>query len=136
MANALFVKAKESFISQSPSIDMDSDNIKIVGIDEGVVVPDPTTHQFLSSISSGVVFTSGNMTLKTVVGGVFDAQDETITGVSGSSFESLVIFKDTTVVGTSPLVEYINVATGLPFTPSGGDVTIEWDNGASKIFAI
>jgi hypothetical protein len=31
---------------------------------------------------------------------------------------------------------YIDAATGLPLTPNGGDVTIQWDNGANKIFKL
>jgi hypothetical protein len=137
MANALFAKAKESFISQNPSIDMDTDNIKAVGIDEGTDTPVPATDQFLSDLAGGArIFTTANLSSKTVTGGVFDAADETVTGVSGASVESIVGYKDTGTASTSPLVWYDNVATGLPFTPNGGDVTIQWDNGASKIFAI
>lgn len=137
MANALFAKAKESFISQNPSIDMDTDDIKVVGVDHGTDTPLPATDQFLSDITAGArIFTSGNLASKTVTGGVFDAADITITAVTGASVESLVIYKDTTVAGTSPLVAFIDTATGLPFTPNGGDLTIQWDNGASKIFAI
>lgn len=137
MANAAFAKAKESFISQSPSIDMDTDDIKVVLVDEGTDTPVPATDQFLSDIAAGArVATSANLSGKSVTGGVFDAADPTVSAVTGASVESLVLFKDTTVAATSPLIVYINVATGLPFTPSGGDVTIQWDNGASKIFAI
>lgn len=137
MANALFAKAKESFISQNPSIDMDTDDIKVVGVDHGTDTPVPATDQFLSDITAGArIFTSGNLASKTVTGGVFDAADVTVTAVTGASIESLVIYKDTTVAGTSPLVVFIDTATGLPFTPNGGDLTIQWDNGASKIFAL
>lgn len=137
MANALFAKAKESFISQNPSIDMDTDDIKVVGVDHGTDTPVPATDQFLSDITAGArIFTSGNLASKTVTGGVFDAADVTVTAVTGNSIESLVIYKDTTVAGTSALVAFIDTATGLPFTPNGGDLTIQWDNGASKIFAL
>jgi hypothetical protein len=137
MTSALFNKAKESFISQNPSIDMDTDDIKVVGVDHGTDTPVPATDQFLSDITAGArIFTSGNLASKTVTGGVFDAADVTVTAVTGNSIESLVIYKDTTVAGTSPLVAFIDTATGLPFTPNGGDLTIQWDNGASKIFAI
>lgn len=136
MANALYTKAKESFISQSPSIDLDSDNIKVVGTDHGVDTPVPATDQFLSDISGGTIFTTATLASKSVTGGVFDAADITTTGVSGASTESINVFKDTTVAGTSPLVAYFDTGTGFPFTPNGGDVTIQWDNGAAKIFAI
>lgn len=137
MANALFAKAKESFISQNPSIDMDTDNIKVVGVDHGTDTPVPATDQFLSDITAGArIFTSGNLANKTVTGGVFDADDITITGVTGASVEDITIYKDTGSAATSPLVAYIDTATGLPFTPNGGDLTIQWDSGASRIFAL
>lgn len=137
MANALFAKAKESFISQNPSIDMDTDDIKVVGVDHGTDTPVPATDQFLSDITAGArIFTSGNLASKTVTSGVFDAADITILAVSGNTVESIVLYKDTTVAGTSPLIAFIDTATGLPFTPNGGDLTIQWDSGASKIFAL
>jgi hypothetical protein len=37
---------------------------------------------------------------------------------------------------TKDLIAYINSGTGLPLTPGGGDVTIQWDAGASRIFKI
>lgn len=137
MANALFAKAKESFISQNPSIDMDTDDIKVVGVDHADDTPVPATDQFLSDILAAArVMTTANLSSKTVTGGVFDAADETTSGVTGDVFESLVIYKDTTVEATSPLIAFIDTGTGLPFTPNGGSVTIAWDAGASKIFAL
>lgn len=137
MANALFAKAKESFISANPVIDMDTDDIKVVGVDHATDTPVPATDQFLSDILAGArEFTSGNLASKSVTGGVFDAANITITGVTGDTVESIVLYKDTTVEATSPLIAFIDTATGLPFTPNGGDVTIQWDDGASKIFAL
>jgi hypothetical protein len=37
---------------------------------------------------------------------------------------------------TKDLIAYIDVATGLPFTPSGGDITVQWDSGANRIFKL
>lgn len=137
MANALFAKAKESFISANPVIDLDTDDIKIVGVDHGSDTPVPATDQFLSDIGAGArIFTSGNLASKTVTGGVFDAADPTISGVTGVTVESLVFYKDTGSAATSPLIAFFDTATGLPFTPNGGDLTIQFDSGASKIFAI
>lgn len=137
MANALFAKAKESFISANPVIDLDTDDIKVVGVDHGTDTPVPATDQFLADITAGArIFTSGNLASKTVAGGVFDAADITITAVSGASVEDVTIYKDSGVAATSPLIAFLDTGTGLPFTPNGGDVTIQWDSGASKIFAI
>jgi hypothetical protein len=48
----------------------------------------------------------------------------------------VVIYKDTGVPGTSPLIAYIDTITGFPLVTNGGDITIQWDNGAYKIFSL
>lgn len=133
----MFAKAKESFISANPVIDMDTDDIKLVGVDHGTDTPVPATDQYLADITAGArIFTSANLGSKTVVGGVFDAADPTISAVTGASVESVVFYKDSGVAATSPLITHHDTGTGLPFTPNGGDLTIQFDSGASKIFAI
>lgn len=37
---------------------------------------------------------------------------------------------------TSFVGAVIDTATGLPFLPNGGDVSIAWDNGANRIFRL
>lgn len=116
---------------------MDTDNIKIVLVDHGTDTPVPATDQYLADIGAGArVATSGNLANKTITNGVFDADDITITSVSGASSEDITVYKDTGSAATSPLVAFIDTATGLPFTPNGGDVTVQWDSGANRIFAL
>jgi hypothetical protein len=67
---------------------------------------------------------------------VFDADDITLTAVTGDQFESIVVYRDTGTESTSDLIAFFDTATGLPFTPSGGDITISWDNGANKVFKL
>lgn len=144
MANALFVKFKEALLNpgtlgttSGDAVDLIDDNIKVVLVDHGVDTPLPATDQYLSDITAGArIATSGNLASKSIAGGVFDAADITITGVSGATVESIVIYKDTGTASTSPLIAFIDTATGIVLTPNGGDVTISWDNGASKIFAL
>jgi hypothetical protein len=72
---------------------------------------------------------------KTFTNGVFDGADVTFTAVTGSSVEALIIYVDTGVAATSPLVAYIDTSvTGLPVTPNGGNIAITWN--ASGIFAL
>lgn len=95
------------------------------------------THEFLSDVPAGArVATSGNLASKTATDGVADAADVTFSAVTGDQSEALVIYKDTGVAGTSPLIAYIDAATGLPVTPNGGDITVQWDSGANKIFRL
>lgn len=137
MANALFDAARATFLGAGTRIDWDADTIKLILVDEGTDTPVPSTDDFLNDITAGArIATSGAFTTKTTTAGVADADDVTMTAVSGASVESIVIFKDTGNEATSDLIAYINVATGLPFTPSGGDVTVSWDNGANKIFKL
>lgn len=133
MANALYDKGREGFLDGS--IDWDTDNIKCVLVDTGTYTVNLSTHDFHDDLS-GIVATSGNLASKTVTAGVADAADLTFTAVSGSTVEAIVIFKDSGASATSRLIAYIDTATGLALTPNGGDVTITWDSGASKIFKL
>jgi len=132
MASALYPKAKESFISQNPSIDLDTDTIKAALVDTGTYTYS-AAHQFYSSVS-GVVGTPVTLTSKTVTNGVFDAADVTFTAVTGNSVEAIIIYKDTGSAATSPLIAYLDSGTGLPVTPNGGDITITWSG--SGIFSL
>lgn len=133
MANTLYPKAKEAFLSGS--INMAADTIKVAFIDTGTYTYS-ASHQYYSSVS-GVVGTPQALSSKTVTNGVFDAADVTFTALSGPSVEAIIIYKDTGNAATSPLIAYIDTASsGLPFTPSGGDQQIVWDNGPNKIFAL
>lgn len=134
MANALYDSGRQGFLDGS--IDWDTNTIKLVLTDHGADTPVPATDVNLSDISGGTIATSGAFTSPTTTAGVADAADVTVTAVTGASFESINIFKDTGSAATSRLIAYIDTATGLPLTPNGGDVTVSWDNGANKIFKL
>jgi hypothetical protein len=135
MSNALYTKAKQGLLDGS--LDLDTDIIKAVFVDGADYTPNLATHQFLSDIPSGArVATSGALQNKTVTDGVFDADDIIVASVSGDQFEYIVLYKDTGVEGTSRLLALIDTATGLPCTPNGSDITIQWSSGADKIFRL
>jgi hypothetical protein len=135
MANALYDKGREKFLTGA--ISWSSDNIKVVLVDAADYTVNLSTHEFLSDVASGGrVATSGNLASKTTTAGVADAADVTFTAVTGDQSEALVIYKDTGSAATSPLIAYIDTATGLPVTPNGADITVTWDNGSNKIFKL
>ncbi len=135
MANALYDKGRESFLKGE--ISWSADNIKAVLVDLALYTPDLANDQFLSDIPVGArVATSPNFGTKTTAAGVADAADVTFPTVTGATVEAIAIYQDTGVAGTSRLIGYLDTATGLPATPSGGDITIVWSNGASKIFKL
>lgn len=136
MANALYDKGREAFLNGD--IDWLNDNIKVTLIDvDDYPAVNLATDEFYSVIPLAArVATSANLTAKTSTAGVADAADVTFTAVTGDVCEALVIWQDTGVESTSRLIAYIDVATGLPVTPNGGDITVQWDSGANKIFKL
>lgn len=133
MASALYDKGRESFLKGE--ISWNSDNIKVALIDTDTYTVAISSHQYFSDIT-GVVAVSSNLSGKTTTNGVADANDIVLSSVVGVNCEALVIYQDTGVTNTSRLIAYIDSATGLPVTPNGSDLTIVWDNGASKIFKL
>jgi len=135
MASALYDKARKAFADGD--IDLLNDTIKCVLIDAADYTVDLANHDFLDDVASGArVGTVQTLGSKTTTAGVFDAADVTFSSVSGDQCEAILIYKDTGTEGTSPLIAYIDSATGLPVTPNGGDIQIQWDNGSNKIFKL
>lgn len=135
MANGLYDKGREKFLTAS--INWSSDTIKVYLIDSGAYTVSLSTHEFLSDVAGGARI-AGPVTLgsKTTTGGAADAADATFSAVSGTSIEAILIIKDTGVEASSPLIAWIDTATGLPITPNGGDIIVQWDNGTNKIFKL
>jgi len=135
MSNALYDKGREGFLDGS--IDWDTDDIRCILIDTADYSVDLATHDNLDDVPAiARVATSGALTSKTVTDGVADAADVTLSSVTGDTCEAIVIYKHTGTESTSRLIAYIDTATGLPVTPNGGDITIQWDSGANKIFKL
>lgn len=135
MANALMPKYKEALLSGSANTSLTTGNVKVILID----LADYTysaAHEFLSSVPAGArVATSGNLTGKTVVNGLFDADDVTFTAVTGDQSEALFYYIDTGVEATSRLVFFEDTGvTGLPVTPNSGNITVT--HNVSGIFQL
>ena len=133
MASALYTPFKVLLLGGD--IDLASDTIKAVLIDTADYTFS-AAHDFYNDASAGAVGTPQTIANVTITGGVFDGDDVTFTSVTGDQCEAIVIYKDTGNTATSPLIAYIDSATGLPVTPNGGDITITWDSGANKIFSL
>lgn len=138
MANAIYPIYKQNLLAGTSGYDIDTDTTTdgpyVALIDTGTYTYS-AAHDFYSDLS-GVVGTDQFIDNPTVALGVFDGADVTFSLVSGNTVEALVIYrKNAGATSTQPLVAYIDTSvTGLPVTPSGGDITIQWH--ASGIFAI
>jgi len=134
MANAIYAKGAEKILSAS--INLGTDTIKVALV-KNTYPQLLATDEFFSDIAAYVLGTPQALSGKSVAGGRFDADDPTFTAVvAGDTSEGLVVYKDTGVAGTSPLLLYIDTITGFPLATNGGDITPQWDNGTLKIFSL
>lgn len=135
MANTLYDFARQRFLEAQ--INWMTDTIKVILVDTGAYTPQTAVHQYLADIPiSARIAGPVTLTSKTTSGGAADGADVTFTSVTGASIEAIIIFSDTGTEATSPLIAYIDTATGLPITPNGGDIIVTWDNGTNKIFKV
>lgn len=132
MANVIYPKFLEALWTQAANSNASTSAVKAVLVDTATYTYN-AAHEFYSSVS-GVVGTPVEITSKTFTSGFFDGLDITFTAVSGTTAEALIIFIDTGTAGTSRLIAYIDTATGLPVTPNGSDILINWNtSGIVKI---
>lgn len=128
MASQLYPKGAAHILGLSTKADLVADNIKILFYSSSF----SSSHEFVSDLTGGsIIARSGNLAGKTVTSGVFDANDITITAVSGSAFTHVILYKDSGVDSSSPLIAIFDVAS---FTPTGGDVNVVFN--ASGLFSI
>ena len=135
MANELYDHGREGFLDGS--IDWDTDDIRAILIDTDDYTVDLDLHDNLDDIPGAArVAVSDALTGKTVAAGVADADNVTFSSVTGDQSEAIVLYKHTGTESTSRLIAYIDSATGLPVTPNGGDIEVQWADTADKIFKL
>jgi hypothetical protein len=139
-AGQLYPKFKESLLTQSPSIDMDTDPIK-AAIGRGVdgFTYDPT-NQFFSDVES--VMATGYSAAVTVpgifmFGGFVETSSPHIqfNVTTGAELDFLILFDDQGSAAASPLVAYVPLAS--PVLPVAGKVVqVDWDTGTRALNGI
>lgn len=135
MANALYDRGRQGFLAGE--IDWDANDIRIILIDEADDTIDLAVDEDLADRAGAArVATSSALGSKTTAAGVADAADVTLSSVTGDVSESIDIYQHTGTEATSLLIANIDTATGLPVTPNGGNITVQWDAGANKIFKL
>lgn len=134
MATTMYGKGRDSFLNAG--IDWTSANIALMFVTTSYT-PSYNSDQYVSDVTSGaIVATSGNFSSVSSSLGTADAANETVSSVSGSQFAYVIIFKQTGTTTTSNLIMNIDTATGLPCTPNGGNIVVQWDSGTNKIFTL
>lgn len=140
MANALFNPGREGFLSGE--IDANTAVLKIALIRNYTF---DATDKFMSDLTGATVHvTSAALAGITVTDGVLDATDVAFSSVAANaSNHTVVLFQSSAVGGGADvantaqrLIAHIDTGTNFPVVPNGGDITIQWDNGANKIFKL
>jgi hypothetical protein len=134
VANAPYLKAKKKILDGD--FHLLAGVIKASLIDFGAYTPNMTLHEFFSDVPGAAVIATATLTGKNTDGGVFDAADTTMAGVTGPVSEGILLWEDSGAPATSPLLALIDTATGLPVSPNSGDIVVQWDNGPYKILAL
>ena len=135
MANTLYDEARKGYLEGA--FNWLSDTVKVILVSTQAYTVNASTHKFLSDISgSARISAPVTLTGKSTASGAADANDATFPAISGGAIGAIIIYVDSGQESTSPLLAYLDTATGLPITPNGGDIIITWDNGANKIYKV
>lgn len=132
MANTLYPLGAEKMLTAQ--INFLDDTIK------AVLVPSTYTysasHEFITDL--GLTLSAAQtLSGKTVAAGAFDADDITFPSVAtGATIKAVVLYRDSGVSATSPLLAYYDVLTGFPAITNGGNQSITWSNDVAKIFKL
>lgn len=144
MANALYAKGREGFLAGE--IDFDTAVIKAALVSG--YTADLATHKFVSDVTTagGTLVATATLSPKTITDGTADAGDVTYSAVAaGDPIEHILVFQASAVTGGADVaasaqrvIALYDSSTGvaLPVTPNGGDITVQWDSGANKMFTL
>lgn len=107
-----------------------------------------TAHRFMSDvIAAGAVIAAASPGLSAMsyTAGVLDATDVTFPAVpAGPPITSYVVYQASAVTGGADVPQnaqrviayFDSVNSGLPLTPDGSNVTLQFDDGAYRILAL
>ena len=136
MASVLYPTFKEALLTQNPSVDLDTDTIKVTLVNTSTDYTYSAAHDYFDDVTDYTGVTPQTLSNKTTTSGVFDnTADHTFSSVAidgSKTVDALVVYKDTGTASTSPLIAYFDGFTAV--TPNGGDITVTWN--ASGLFTL
>ena len=125
---SLYPQGASHILGKSTQVNFASDTFKVLFYSSTY----NSAHEFVSNLTgASIVARSASLTGVTISSGVVSSNNFTVTAVSGSSFSVVILYKDTGVDASSPLIAEYDITT---FTPTGGDISVVWN--ASGMFSI
>ncbi len=141
MSNAAFTPFFEGILSGE--IDLDTATIKASYV-RGYT-PN-AAHKFVSDVTGAggtLNGTSAALANKSIVGGVFDADDTTVTTTASAVNHGILVFQSSAVTGGADvaasaqrLIAYYDTGTDLPIQPGTGSTPITWSSGTNRILKV
>lgn len=133
MANAIYNSFKKDIMSGA--IDLDTDTIKVALV-TSTYTPDIDAHEFYDDLTNEVAngngYATGGATLADAAVTADDTDDEGVLDATDTAWadstitaRGAVLYKDTTVASTSPLICYFDF--GEDKVSSSGTFTISWN---------
>ncbi|NBE80316.1 hypothetical protein [Micromonospora rubida] len=125
------------------SIDLDTASIKVALV-RGYTFS--AAHRYVSDVTGAggtINGTSAALANKVVTGGVFDADDTTISATASAVNHGLLLFQASAAAGGADvaataqrLIAWFDTGTGLPIQPGTGTVTVTWPAASPKILKV
>jgi len=133
MANAVYPNFRNVLLS--PGVNLATAAIKaaLVTVTSGSTnYTYSAAHANLSDVASGAIFVAGVALTSLAVSAQALSAASVVwpsVAVSGSKKgDAIILYIDTGTAGTSTLIGYIDTATGLPATPTGQNITLNWSS--------
>lgn len=141
MANGYFTPFTEGVLDGS--IDLDTASVKVALVRSYTF---SAAHKFVSDVTTagGVINgTSVALANKTVTGGVFDADDTTISATASAVNHGLLLFQASASTGGADVaataqrvIAWFDTGAGLPIQPGTGNVAVTWPSTAGRILKV
>lgn len=122
MANQVWDSAKDALLKGE--INVLTDTLKITCVSSGYNFSG--VHQHISDVSATYRIETTSISVLGVDGGDLQVGQVQFTGFN-ATVDAFIIWKDTGTESTSPLIAYIDSATGLPITPTTVEyLVVDW----------
>lgn len=141
MANAIFTAFVKGILNAE--YDLDTASIKCSLVRGYTFSAAHATVSDVTGAGGTLNGTSAALASPSVTGGVFDANDTTISATANATDHGLLIYQASAVGGgadvaasAQKLIAYYDTGTGLPIQPGTGSVTVTFDNTTNKILKV
>jgi len=137
MANFVYKKAKQALLNGS--INVLSDELKVLLLKKPEYNPNQNTDQYVSDIpANAIVERSEAITSVSSTNGVLDGDNIVLTEYDGSPFGAIALYQYKPSDSNARLIFYIDTSDGLPYAGLNtvSSVTIFWSEESSKILSL